>query len=339
MEVTLIRVGIFGASGYTGIELVKILARHPDARIQFVTSDSYVGQKMSDAFPCHYDLTFVAHDAAPLNSIDVAFLALPHGAAATYAKRVLDAGARVIDLSADFRLRDPAAYKKWYGQEHHAPDLLPHAVYGLPELYRAHIKNARLVANPGCYPTSVILGLAPLWRARATDTTVIVDSKSGVSGAGRKPTLTVHFCEVNENLAPYNIGRVHRHLSEMEQELQAINPRASLIFSPHLLPVTRGILSTMYVRLNDGWDETRLRDLYSETYHAEPFVKILPRGHIATLAHSVNTNYCTLSIHYLADVQQAIICSSIDNLIKGASGQAVQNMNVMFGLEETLGLM
>lgn len=334
----MIKVGIYGASGYTGIELVKILARHPHTRIVFATSDSYVGQKMSDAFPCHYDIPFVAHDAAPLDAIDVAFLALPHGASAEYAKRVLDAGARVIDLSADFRLRDPAAYKKWYGLDHHAPDLLPHAVYGLPELHRARIKDARLVANPGCYPTSVILGLAPLWRAGATDATVIVDSKSGVSGAGRKPTLTVHFCEVNENLAPYNIGRVHRHLSEMEQELQAINPRASLIFSPHLLPVTRGIFSTMYVRLNDGWDEARLRDLYIETYRNEPFVKVLPRGQIATLAHSVNTNFCTISIHYVADVHQVIICATIDNLIKGASGQAVQNMNLMFGVEETTAL-
>ncbi|MCI0477058.1 MAG: N-acetyl-gamma-glutamyl-phosphate reductase [Anaerolineales bacterium] len=334
----MIRVGIYGASGYTGVELVKLFARHPQVRIAFATSDSYVGKKMSDAFLCHFDIPFVAHDAAPLDAIDVAFLALPHGASADYAKRVLDAGARVIDLSADFRLHDAAAYKKWYGLDHHAPELLPDAVYGMPELHRARIKNAKLIANPGCYPTSVILGLAPIWRAGATDATIIVDSKSGVSGAGRKPTLTVHFCEVNENLAPYNIGRVHRHLSEMEQELQAINAHASLIFSPHLLPVTRGILSTMYVRLNDRWDENRLRDLYVETYRAEPFVKILPSGQIATLAHSVNTNFCTISIHYVADVQQAIICASIDNLIKGASGQAVQNMNVMFGLEETTGL-
>jgi len=334
----LIKVGIFGASGYTGVELVKILARHPQVEIVFATSDSYVGKKMSDAFPFHSDLPFVAHDAAPLDAVDAVFLALPHGASADYAKRALAAGARVIDLSADFRLHDAAAYRKWYGLEHHAPELLPQAVYGLPELHRAQIKNTHLVANPGCYPTSVILGLAPIWRAKATDSTVIVDSKSGVSGAGRKPTLTVHFCEVNENLAPYNIGRVHRHLSEMEQELKEINSDASLIFSPHLLPVTRGILSTMYVRLNAGWDEMRLRDLFAEAYRREPFVKILPSGQIATLAHSNYTNYCTISIHHIAEVQQAIICASIDNLIKGASGQAVQNMNVMFGLDETTGL-
>ncbi len=334
----MIRVGIFGATGYTGIELVKILARHPQAQIAFATSDSYVGKKLSDAFSCHYDIPLIAHDAAPLSEIDVAFLALPHGASADFAKRALNAGARVIDLSADFRLHDAAAYKKWYGLDHHAPELLPQAVYGLPELHRAQIKVAKLIANPGCYPTSVILGLAPILRAGASDDTIIVDSKSGVSGAGRKATLSNSFVEVNENLSPYNIGRTHRHLSEMEQELQAINARAALIFSPHLLPVNRGILSTMYVRLNNGWDEKRLRDLYAETYRAEPFVRILPSGQIATLAHSNYTNYCTISIHHVAQVNQAIICASIDNLIKGASGQAVQNMNLMFGIAETTGL-
>lgn len=286
----MIRVGIFGASGYTGLELLKIFARHPHVEIKFGTSDSYAGKKMCDAFPCHFDLPLVTHDAAPLDQIDVAFLALPHGASTDYAKRVLDAGAKVIDLSADFRLHDAAVYEKIYGLEHHAPELLPQAVYGLPEIHRAQIKNAKLIANPGCYPTSVILGLAPIWRAGATNDTIIVDSKSGVSGAGRKPTLTVHFVEVNENLSPYNIGRVHRHLSEMEQELKEINPKASLIFSPHLLPISRGILSTMYVRLNDSWHDKSLRDLYSETYHTEPFVKILPSGQIATITHSNHTN-------------------------------------------------
>jgi len=334
----MIRVGIFGATGYTGIELAKIFARHPQVEIKFATSDTHAGKKLSDALPCHFDIPLVAHDAAPLDQIDVAFLALPHGASADYGKRALDAGAKVIDLSADFRLHDAAAYKKWYGLDHHAPELLPRAVYGLPELHRAQIQQTQLLANPGCYPTSVILGLAPLWRAHATNDTVIVDSKSGVSGAGRKPTLTVHFVEVNENLAPYNIGRVHRHLSEMEQELKEINPHASLIFSPHLLPISRGILSTMYVRLSAGWDEQRLRELFIEAYRNEPFVRLLPAGQIATITHSNHTNFCTLSIHYVADVQQAIICASIDNLIKGASGQAVQNMNLMFGIEETTGL-
>lgn len=334
----MIRAGIFGASGYTGVELVKIFARHPHVELVFATSDSYAGKKLCDALPCPYDVPLVAHDAAPLDAIDVAFLALPHGASADFAKRVLDAGAQVIDHSADFRLHDAAVYKKWYGLDHHAPELLPQAVYGLPELHREKIKSAKLLANPGCYPTSVILGLAPILRAGASDGIIIVDSKSGVSGAGRKPTLTVHFVEVNENLSPYNIGRVHRHLSEIEQELKQIDEKTALIFSPHLLPISRGILSTMYVKLNAGWDEQRLRDLYTTMYCNEPFVRVLPSGQIATISHSNYSNYCTISIHYVPEVQQVIICSSIDNLIKGASGQAVQNMNLMFGIDETTGL-
>lgn len=335
----MIRVGIVGATGYTGVELVKILARHPDVTISFCTSDSYVGKKLSDAFPCAFDLTLIAHDAAPLDQVDVVFLALPHGASATFAKRALDAGARVIDLSADFRLHDAAAYEKWYGLKHPVPELLPQAVYGLPEIHRQQVAKTKLVANPGCYPTSAILGLAPILRAGASHGPIIVDSKSGVSGAGRKPSLTTHFVEVYDNFAPYNIGRVHRHLSEMEQELQVIDAQAKLVFSPHLLPVNRGILSTMYVNLNEGWDEKRLGDLYAETYHAEPFVRLLPPGQIVTLAHTVYTNYCGISIHPVPDVGQAIICASIDNLVKGASGQAVQNMNLLFGCSETTGLL
>lgn len=335
----MIQVGIVGATGYTGVELVKILSRHPNVEIKFATSDSYVGKKLSEAFPCPYDIPLVAHDAAPLDEIDVAFLALPHGASADFAKRALAAGAKVVDLSADFRLHDKEVYKKFYGLDHHVPDLLPQAVYGLPEIHREQIKKTNLLANPGCYPTSVILGLQPLVRAGATDGTIIVDSKSGVSGAGRKATLGNSFVEVNENFAPYNIGRVHRHLSEMEQELQAIAPKTKLIFSPHLLPVNRGILSTMYVQLNNGWNDKSLRDLYTETYHAEPFVRILPSGQIASIAHSNYTNYCHISVHHVAEVNQAIICASIDNLVKGASGQAVQNMNLMVGVDETTALL
>ncbi len=335
----MIRVGIVGASGYTGIELVKILTHHPEASIAFATSDSYVGRKLSDAFPCAYDIPLVAHEAAPLSEADVVFLALPHGASADYAKRALEAGARVVDLSADFRLHDAEVYKKWYGLDHHAPELLRTAVYGLPEIHRDAIKRTRLVANPGCYPTSVILGLAPLVRRGASEGAIIVDSKSGVSGAGRKATLTTHFVEVNENLSPYNIGRVHRHLSEMEQEVQALHAGAALIFSPHLLPISRGILSTMYVRLKDNWNEASLRDLYADAYRDEPFVRLLPPGQFATIAHSNYTNYCTISIHGVPELNQVIICSTIDNLIKGASGQAVQNMNLLFNCPETTALL
>ncbi len=335
----MIKVGIVGASGYTGIELVKLLAHHPEVELVFATSDSHAGKKLSDAFPCVFDIPLIGHETAPLDQVDIVFLALPHGASADYAKRAIDAGARVIDLSADFRLHDAASYKKWYGLDHHAPELLPEAVYGLTEIHRNAIKQARLIANPGCYPTGVILGLAPIVRAGVTADTIIVDSKSGVSGAGRKPSLTTHFVEVYDNFAPYNIGRVHRHLSEMEQELKAIAPGAALIFSPHLLPVNRGILSTMYIRLQPGWDEHAVRDLYADAYRNEPFVRLLPPGQIATLAHSTYTNYCTISIHPVPDVNQVIICASIDNLIKGASGQAVQNMNLMFGCPETTALL
>lgn len=334
----MIKVGIFGATGYSGIELVKILSRHPQAEIVFATSDSYAGKKLSDAYPCPFDIPLVANDAAPMESIDVAFLALPYGVSTDFAKRLLAVGVRVVDFAADFRLHDATKYPKWYGFEHHAPELLPQAVYGIPEIHRAQIKSTKLVGNPGCYPTGVILGLAPVVRAGAANGTIIVDSKSGVSGAGRKAALSNSFVEVNENLAPYKIGRVHQHMAEMEQELQAIAPKTTLIFSPHLLPVSRGILSTMYIQLNNGWNDKTLRDLYTETYHAEPFVRILPSGQIATLTHSNYTNYCHISVHHVADVNQAIICSSIDNLVKGASGQAVQNMNLMFGVDETMGL-
>lgn len=335
----MVKIGVVGATGYTGVELLKILARHPQAEVKFATSDSYVGKKLSEAIPCPIDIPLIAHGDAPLDTIDLAFLALPHGASADYAVRTLAAGARVVDLSADFRLHDQSVYKRFYGLDHHAPDLLPQAVYGLPELHREQIKKTRLVANPGCYPTGAILGLAPIWSANATNDTVIVDSKSGVSGAGRKSTLSNSFVEVNENLSPYNIGRVHRHLSEMEQELKLMNPAASLIFSPHLLPISRGILSTMYVRLNTGWDEGRLRDLFCDYYAREPFVRIMPAGQIATIMHSNYTNYCHISIHHVPEVNQMIICTSIDNLIKGASGQAVQNMNLMFDIPETTGLL
>ncbi len=335
----MIQVGIVGATGYTGIELVKILSRHPEVEIAFATSDSYEGKKLSDAFPCAYDIPLIGHDSAPLDKADVVFLALPHGASADYAKRALDAGARVVDHSADFRLHDAAVYQKFYGLAHHVPELLPQAVYGLTEIHRAEIKATKLVANPGCYPTGIILGLAPILRAGASEGTIIVDSKSGVSGAGRKPSQTTHFCEVYDNFAPYNIGRTHRHLSEIEQELQAIDSKAKIIFSPHLLPVNRGIVSTMYVRLAEGWDGSRIRDLFTDAYQNEPFVRVLPAGQTATLAHSVYTNYCVISLHPVPDVGQVIICTSIDNLIKGASGQAVQNMNLMFGCQETTALM
>lgn len=334
------RIGIYGATGYTGFELIKWLRRHPEAEIVFATSRSYAGKRLSDAFPTTDDLRLVdAGDADPA-ACDVVFLCLPHGETTiATAREVLAAGARVIDLSNDFRLRDPQAYARWFRHEHGAPDLLREAVYGLPELYRKEIKTARLVANPGCYPTSVLLPLIPLAEAGLLDGQVIVDAKSGVSGAGRSLSLKTHFVEVNENFSPYNIGHTHRHIAEMEQELSAAaGAPIHVIFSPHLLPVSRGILSTIYVRLAADMTQDALRALYSERYAHEPFVHLLPAGQVATLSHTVHTNNVVIGLTPVDDRGNWIITSSEDNLVKGASGQAIQNMNVMFGLPETTGL-
>jgi N-acetyl-gamma-glutamyl-phosphate reductase len=282
----------------------------------------------------------VAAADAPADGLDVAFLCLPHGASAPVAATLVAGGVRVIDLSADFRLDSPALYAEWYAAEHPAPHLLP-AVYGLTELERPNVAEADLVANPGCYPTSVLLALAPLAKAGAlANERIVVDSKSGVSGAGRQPKLTTSFVEVADNLSPYKVGRSHRHLPEMEQELaRMVDGQADalqIIFTPHLLPVPRGILSTLYVGLAGSANGT-LQDLYETAYADEPFVHVLPAGQVATLAHVNHTNRCVISVTPL-DGQQAVIVSCIDNLVKGAAGQALQNMNVMFGLDEKLGL-
>lgn len=351
-----VRVGIMGATGYTGFELYKLLRRHPAAEVAWLTTESYGGQRLSDVFPCPWDVPLIAVADAPLDAVDVVFLCLPHGASMAAVAAVRQAGVRAVDLSADFRLHDPAVYQRWYGVAHEQPALLAEAVYGLPELHRAEVAGAGLVANPGCYPTSVILGLWPLAAAGWLRGAVIVDSKSGVSGAGRKPKLSTSFVEANENLSPYSIGYAHRHIAEMEQELgQALGVGSSaaasgepgqaagfsIVFSPHLLPVSRGILSTMYVALPAGVDEAAVRAAYVERYADEPFVHLLPAGQVATLHHAVGSNRCAIGLTVvdgIAGGATLIVTSAIDNLIKGASGQAVQNMNAMFGLPETMGL-
>ena len=335
-----IRAGVYGASGYSGYELVELLLGHPAVELAFATSESNAGRTLSEVFPCPYDVPLVAAADAPLDGLEAAFLCLPHGASAPIAAELVAGGVRVIDLSADFRLDSPALYAEWYAGPHPAPHLLP-AVYGLTELYRTQVAEAELVANPGCYPTSVLLALAPLARAGAlAKERVIVDSKSGVSGAGRQPKLTTAFVEVADNLSPYKVGRSHRHLPEMEQELAKLLDRRGevpgIVFTPHLLPVSRGILSTLYVGL-EGVRGEALQALYEAAYAEEPFVQVLPPGQVATLAHVRHTNRCALSVTPLDD-GQAVVVSCLDNLVKGASGQAVQNMNVMFGLDETLGL-
>jgi N-acetyl-gamma-glutamyl-phosphate reductase len=349
----MIKIGIIGATGYTGLELLKLLQRHPQAQISWLTSESHAGQKFGSVFavpPALGDLPLVALAEADFSAADVVFACLPHAASQAPVAAALDAGAKVIDLSADYRIHDVAAYETWYGVKHTHADLLSEAVYGLPELHRAQIVKARLVANPGCYATSIILGLAPLARAGWLCGPVIADSKSGVSGAGRQPSLKTHFVEASQNLSPYNIGRSHRHLAEMEQEIAAVGGAETggaetggaawqIIFSPHLIPVNQGILSTIYVQLPDGVTEAEVRERYQAAYEDERFVYLLPPGQVATLAHAVGTNYCAIGLTFVPGTRTLIVTAAIDNLIKGASGQAVQNMNIMLGCAEETGLL
>jgi N-acetyl-gamma-glutamyl-phosphate reductase len=335
-----IKVGIYGATGYTGFELIRILRQHSAVSLKFATSESWTGARLSDVFPVPYDLPLIAEAEADPGAVEAVFCCLPHGAAMATVVSARAAGAKVIDLSADFRLRDSTLYEEWYGLAHTAAHLLPEAIYGLPEVYRDQVGDASLVANPGCYPTSVLLALYPLLRARfVAGGPIIADSKSGVSGAGRKPSLKTHYVEIADNFSPYNIGRAHRHLPEMAQEVRHLGGEGSaLIFSPHLTPVPRGILSTIYVPVPPSVTLQSLHNTFSEIYADEPFIWLLPEGALATMAHAVHTNRCVLSLTS-AGPGQLIVCSAIDNLLKGAAGQAVQNFNLMFGLEETLGLM
>lgn len=335
------RIGIYGATGYTGFELIRWLRRHPQVEIAFATSRSYAGKRLSDAFATTDDLPLIDAGAADPGACAIVFLCLPHGETTiATAREALAAGARVIDLSNDFRLRDPHCYAHWFKHDHSAPELLAEAVYGLPERYRERIRQARLVANPGCYPTSVLLALLPLAEAGWLDGQVIVDAKSGVSGAGRSLSLKTHFVEVNENFAPYNIGHTHRHIAEMEQELAAVTGTPiHVIFAPHLLPVSRGILSTIYVRLAPELTPAQVRARYQERYADEPFVTLLPEGQVPTLHHTVHTNKVALGLTPVDQRGNWIITASEDNLVKGASGQAIQNMNIMLGLPETTGLL
>jgi N-acetyl-gamma-glutamyl-phosphate reductase len=338
----MIQVGVYGATGYVGYELLGLLARHDETEIAFATSRSSAGQRLSDLYPCFespYDGVLVAPEDAVLDGVDLVFTCLPHGQAMGAVKGAWDAGIRAIDLSADYRLRDVGTYQRWYQVEHVAPELLELAVYGLVEVYREELPGACLVASPGCYPTCSLLALYPLVKGGyLRSKRIIIDAKSGASGAGRKLSLTTHFCEVNENFSAYKIGRAHRHTSELDQELAAWGGAdLSVTFSPHLLPVNRGILSTIYVSLESGWSVPRLVDLYRMAYEGEPFVHTLPPGKLASLAHVTHTNRCVLSFAKAGE-GDFIIVSAIDNLVKGAAGQALQSMNVVFGLDETMGL-
>jgi N-acetyl-gamma-glutamyl-phosphate reductase len=326
--------GIYGAAGYAGQELVHLLNVHPQAQLVFATSNQDAGLPVPGT-----DLAYIPHGDADPAGVDVVFLALPHTASAPIAAEAMVAGAKVIDLSADLRMDTPEAYQTWYNCLHPFPELLP-VPYGLPELNRAAISGATMVANPGCYPTATLLGLYPLLDAHALSTTapIIVDAKSGVSGAGRSPKSTTHFVEVFGNLSPYNVGRAHRHTGEIEQEIGKRNGQTGpLIFTPHLLPVDRGLMATIYVQLNGAWESAGLQSLYEETYAAEPLVNVLPAGQHATLKHATHQPTATVSVTAVTDTQ-VVIVSVIDNLLKGAASQAVQNFNLIFNLQETTGL-
>ncbi|MAR01173.1 MAG: N-acetyl-gamma-glutamyl-phosphate reductase [Oceanospirillaceae bacterium] len=335
----MIKVGIVGGTGYTGVELLRILVNHPEVSLQVITSRSEEGTRVDDMYPNlrgHTDLVFSVPDAETLGECDVVFFATPHGVAHALAGEMLKAGTRVIDLSADFRIQDVPTWEKWYGQPHGAPEILPEAVYGLPEVNRDQIRNARLIAVPGCYPTSVQLGFIPLLeKGLLKDQMLIADCKSGVSGAGRGAKVGSLLCETSESMMAYSVAG-HRHLPEIRQGLaRAAGKDVALTFVPHLTPMIRGIHSTLYAHIEPGTD---LQALFEERYRDEPFVDVMPAGSHPATRSVKGSNTCRLALHYHKDTGQLIILSVIDNLVKGASGQAVQNMNIMFGLAEDTGL-
>ncbi|MCK9195806.1 MAG: N-acetyl-gamma-glutamyl-phosphate reductase [Syntrophales bacterium] len=338
----MVRVGVYGASGYTGQELLRLLFRHPAVEVVAVTSRRYAGQSVADVYPVFTGLTdLVFMDASPeevAGRCEQVFLALPHAVSMSVAPIFLQAGKKVVDLSADFRLRSADTYATWYGR-HTAPELLREAVYGIPELYREQIRTARIVANPGCYPTSIILGLAPLLKEGWIDPfSIIADSKSGVSGAGREPQVASLFCEVAEAFKAYKVVQ-HRHIPEIEQELGVLAGRELRIsFTPHLLPISRGILSTIYATLSGKITATDVHDLYKASYKNESFVRIYKKGAYPNISSVRGSNYCDIGIAVDDRTGRVIVISAIDNLIKGAAGQAIQNMNLMWGMKENLGL-
>jgi N-acetyl-gamma-glutamyl-phosphate reductase len=328
----MVRIGIYGATGYAGFELIKLLHRHPQVQIAFATARSAAGKNLMDIFPTLIDLPLTAADEADPTAADLLFTCLPHGATElpNIVQQALDAGRKVVDFSDMFRLLDADFYARWRNKPHPAPELLAAAVYGLPELHREAIRGAKLVANTGCYPIGPILSLHALKRAGLfADSTVIVDSKSGISGAGRSLSLKTHFGETAENFSAYNIGRTHRHIAEMEQETGL-----HIIFSPHLLPVFRGILSTIYVTLQPGTPLAAVRAAF-DVYANEPFVTLLPEGRLPELRHANGSNRLVIGIQAADEAAgRYIVVTCLDNLVKGAAGQAVQNMNIMLGFAE-----
>jgi N-acetyl-gamma-glutamyl-phosphate reductase len=340
------KVGVLGASGYTGSECVRLLLRHPQVEIALLTADRKAGQQMRDVFPqfspCALPklVSLEGLDWTTLG-LDLVFCALPHATTQKVVKDLLAKAPhiKVVDLSADFRLADPAAYARWYGDEHHAPELQKEAAYGLVEVHRERIRKSRLVANPGCYTTCAQLPLVPLIKAGAIDVDeIVVDAKSGMTGAGRAARENMLFSEVSEGFHAYGVGH-HRHMAELDQEFSLAAGRAvTVTFTPHLVPMNRGILSTIYVRGVGGRSPQDLHTILSDTYRAEPFVHVLPFSEMPQTRHVRGSNMTFIGVAADRIKGRAIIGSALDNLVKGASGQAVQNMNLMLGFPETMGL-
>ncbi len=338
-----IKVGIVGGTGYTGVELLRLLAIHPHVELVAITSRGDAGLPVADMFPSlrgFVNLAFADPAHANLIQCDVVFFATPHGVAMSQAQSLLEANVKVIDLAADFRLQDTAVFEKWYKMPHSCPDVLKNAVYGIPELHREHIKTAKVIGNPGCYPTTVLLGLAPLLEQGLIDLSapIIADSKSGVSGAGRKAEVATLFAEASDNMKAYGVSG-HRHHPEIHAQLtQLAKDQVHFIFVPHLIPMIRGMLSTIYVKLSEKASTVDLQALFEQRYANERFVDVLPKGVLPETRSVRGSNQLRIALHPQANTGYLTLVVVQDNLVKGAAGQAVQNMNIMFGIDETTGL-
>jgi len=338
----MIKVGIVGGTGYTGVELLRILAAHPEVKLTSITSRKEDGLAVADLYPSlrgHVSLAFSAPDKAHLTDCDVVFFATPHGVAMAQARELLAANVKIIDLAADFRIQDVTQFEKWYGISHSCPDLLKEAVYGLPELNREEIKKARIIGNPGCYPTTMQLGFYPFLKTGIIDANnLIADCKSGVSGAGRKAEIGILFSEASDNFKAYSVGG-HRHIPETVEQLNKMTSSpVELVFTPHLVPMIRGMHSTLYAKLNQAIDNAELQQLLEHTYRNEPFVDVMPFGSHPETRSVRGSNTLRIALQRPGNGSTLIILVVQDNLMKGASGQAVQCMNLMFGLNETCGL-
>ncbi|GAB7387994.1 N-acetyl-gamma-glutamyl-phosphate reductase [Bacillaceae bacterium] len=337
------KISVIGATGYSGVELLRLLSLHPEAEIVSLYSNASSGKTLPEVFPHMTEIETKTLESVDIERIakeaELVFIATPSGVSNRLVPGLLDAGLRVIDLSGDFRLRDPETYEKWYGKKTAERRYLQRAVYGLSEWNRKQIAQAQLIANPGCYPTATLLGLLPLLQAGVIDSrSIIVDAKSGVSGAGRSVSLGVHFSEVNENLSAYKVGR-HQHTPEIEQVLHALTGKEAVIsFTPHLIPMTRGILATIYATLAEPAGLADLQGLFEQAYKGAKFVRVRAAGSHPKTKEVYGSNYCDIAVHLDARTNRVIVLSVIDNVVKGAAGQAVQNMNIMFGLPEETGL-